>query len=380
MNTSSNRLQLRGSPLRPHCLAKERIHQWRGVNTASPSTIDDPIIQQLARVAVQASLSDQTSYGSGLKKFHVFCDIFNIPEEDRLPAKFEVMHSFALWAASDPEVIDEELWSLTEFEPVSVQTVRKYLAGIRAWHIAQGWPLPLGDDERQRIDFSLRGLAKLSAGKRSRPVRPPVTLAMLAALKESLRLDSSFNASVWAMATCAFWGMMQLGEATVGSRKEFSPLSHPTRGCVVQGHDNKGSPYARIDLPKAKTAKPGEKQSIFLTRQGDLCPMAALHDMARVTQAGSEDPLFSWRDMGGNIRPLVKKTAMERVNEILERKGWNSMFGHSFRIGGASYFLAQKVDPEVVRIAGRWRSLAYETYIRGFEQVISRHLEHVDRC
>jgi len=378
MNTSASRLQLHDSPLRPHCLAKERIHQWRGVNVAPPSTIDNPIIRTLAQVASRASLSDQTSYGSGLKKFHVFCDIFNVPEENRLPATFEVLHSFALWAASDPEVIDEDLWRLADFEPVSVQTVRKYLAGIRAWHIAQGWPPPLRDDDHKRIDYSLRGLAKLSAGKRSRPIRPPVTLSMLAVLKESLRLDSSFDACVWAMAACAFWGMMRLGEATVKSRKDFSPLSYPTRGCVVQGHDNKGTPYARIDLPKTKTAKPGEKQSIWLTQQGELCPMAALHNMAQVTQAGSEDPLFSWQDSKGEIRPLVKKTAMERVNEILERRGWNSTFGHSFRIGGASYFLAQKVDPEVVRIAGRWRSLAYEAYIRGFEQVVSRHLAHID--
>ena len=95
------------------------------------------------------------------------------------------------------------------------------------------------------------------------------------------------------MATFTFWGMMHLGEATVESRKVFHPLSHATRGCIHQGHDNKGAPYARIDLPKVKTAKLGEKQSIWLATQGALCPMAALHNMARVTQAGSEDPLFS---------------------------------------------------------------------------------------
>ena len=62
---------------------------------------------------------------------------------------------------------------------------------------------------------------------------------------------------------------------------------------------------------------------------------------------------------------------MEQVNEVLEHGGWNSTFGHSFHVRGASYYLAQKVDPEMVRIAGRWRSLTYETYTRGFEQVIS---------
>lgn len=36
--------------------------------------------------------------------------------------------------------------------------------------------------------------------------------------------------------------------------------------------------------------------------------------------------------------------------------------------------MANKVDPEMVRIAAGWKSLAYETYTRGFEQAISRHL------
>lgn len=376
-STSSHTISLRASPLRPNCPAKDRIHCWRGVHTPPPLTIDNPIIQGLAQAATQASLSDQSGYGSGLMKFHTFCDIFRVPEEDRLPASFEVLHSFVLWAASDPDVIDHRLWEVAEFDPVSVRTVKKYLAGIQAWHLVQGWPAPFNDGDQQRIDFSLRGLAKLSAGKRSRPIRPPVTLPMLKSLKQSLKLDSSFDACAWAMATCAFWGMMRLGEATVASRNSFSPLSHPTRSSVVQDVDLKGTPYAKIILPKAKTAQPGEKQSVWLSRQGELCPITALHDMAKVTEAGPEDPLFSWRDSRGDIRPLVKKAAMERVNEILEREGWNSTFGHSFRIGGASYYLALQVDPEIVRLAGRWKSLAYEAYIRGFEQVISRHMDHV---
>ncbi|KAG1765730.1 hypothetical protein EV702DRAFT_981345, partial [Suillus placidus] len=84
--------------------------------------------------------------------------------------------------------------------------------------------------------------------------------------------------------------------------------------------------------------------------------------------------LFSWRDSRGDVRPMVRARAIERVNGILVSHGWGTTFGHSFRIGGASFYLAQKVNPEIVRLAGRWRSLAYEAYIRAFEQVASRHL------
>ncbi|KAG0692927.1 hypothetical protein DFH29DRAFT_816938 [Suillus ampliporus] len=86
------------------------------------------------------------------------------------------------------------------------------------------------------------------------------------------------------------------------------------------------------------------------------------------------NPLFSWRDSRGDIRPMVKTHAIERVNSILMTWGWGTTFGHSFQIGGTSFYLAKKVDPEIVRIAGCWKLLAYETYIRAFEQISLLHL------
>ena len=74
------------------------------------------------------------------------------------------------------------------------------------------------------------------------------------------------------------------------------------------------------------------------------------------------------------IHPIVKAKAIAHINSILSTHSWGTAFGHSFRIGGASFYLSQKVDPEIVRIAGCWRSLAYEAYIHAFEQVASCHL------
>ena len=70
---------------------------------------------------------------------------------------------------------------------------------------------------------------------------------------------------------------------------------------------------------------------------------------------------------------MVKSKAINHINVILKSWGWGTTFGHSFRIGGASFYLSQKVDLEIVRLAGHWRSLAYEAYIRTFEQVASHH-------
>jgi hypothetical protein len=367
-------LQLKPSALRPNCMAGERLFKWIGVNRAPASIIDDPTIRYLVEVARRESLRDTTGYGSGLRKFHLFCDAFSVPESKRLPASFEVLHSFALWAAADPELLDPAFTATSRFEPISVAGVRKYLAAIRAWHITQGWPAPLTEDNFTRINWSLRGLENLQACKRKRPLRPPITFRMLTALKASLDLNDSFDACAWAMAACAFWGMMRFGEVSVTSRGAFMPSKHLKRRDVRLGHDLNGKYYACLSLPSAKTAKPGEIQSVFLVRQETLCPIEALHNLARVTPAGPEDPLFSWLDKDQAVRPMVRNRALHRINTILMAWGWGSSFGHSFRIGGASFFLAKKVNPEIVRIAGRWRSLAYETYIRAFEQIASQHL------
>ncbi|KAJ7148052.1 hypothetical protein C8R43DRAFT_951117 [Mycena crocata] len=280
--------------------------------------------------------------------------------------------------ASDPEDIDPDIAAETPFEPVSVKTVHKYLGAVGAWHQAQGWPRPLSDEDLKRINWSIRGMANLQKGKRNRPLRPPITLVMLRALRATLDLNDPFDACIWAMACCAFWGMMRFGEVSVKSRSDFDGTKHLKREDCHQGFDQDGKLYARLDLPDAKTAMPGEVQQVYLVAHTgaykDLCPLNALHNLKRVVPAGRKDPLFSWRDSRGDIRPMVRQAALNRINAILGAWGFGTAFGHSFRIGGASFYLAQKVNPEIIRLAGRWKSLAYEAYLRALELCISRHI------
>jgi len=202
---------------------------------------------------------------------------------------------------------------------------------------------------------------------------------MLTALKATLMLSEPFDACIWAIATCAFWGMMRFGEATVKSRGAFNGSLHLKRQDFFAGTDLDNKPYVRLDLPSAKTAELGTTaQSVYLPAQCNHCPLWALQNLFRIVPAEPNHPLFSWRDIKGEIRPMVKSRAMDRINHILQAWGWGTTFGHSFRIGGASFFLAQKVDPEIVRLAGRWKSLAYETYIRAFEQTAARHIGGLD--
>lgn len=158
------------------------------------------------------------------------------------------------------------------------------------------------------------------------------------------------------------------------SRAAFDGAKHLKRRDVLFSTDLDSKPYARLDLPSAKTAAPGEIQQVFLVEEPGLCPLHALRNLAAVVPAGPDDPLFSWYSEPGVVRPMAKTPALNCINTILLAWGWGTAFGHSFRIGGASLYLARKVNPELIRIAGRWRSLAYEVYIRAFEQVATQHL------
>ncbi|KDQ52841.1 hypothetical protein JAAARDRAFT_137953, partial [Jaapia argillacea MUCL 33604] len=251
---------------------------------------------------------------------------------------------------------------------------RKYLSAVRAWHLAQGWPPPLSEEDHTHINWSLRGLANLHQGCCTRPPQPPVTLPMLRTLKSALILDNPFDACVWVMASCAFWGMMHFGEVPVKSQAAFSPVLHLKRSDSFFRMDLNGCHYAQLDLPSAKTAAPGEVQHVYLMEEGDVCPLRALQNLAQIVPAAAKDPLFSWRDNKGDIRPMIQDTALARINAIFVAYGWGTLFSHSFCIGGASFFLTQKVDPETVRLAGCWKSLAYEAYIHAFEQIASRHM------
>ena len=67
-------------------------------------------------------------------------------------ASFELLYSFSLWVAADPSLLAPGMPTRVHFEPVSVSMVRKYLAAIQTWHLAQGWPTLLSEDNHNCIN------------------------------------------------------------------------------------------------------------------------------------------------------------------------------------------------------------------------------------
>jgi hypothetical protein len=198
---------------------------------------------------------------------------------------------------------------------------------------------------------------------------------MLAALNNGLQLSDPFDTCVWVICACVFWGLMRFGEATMKTRTQFDGAKHAKRADVWFSLNTLRRPYVHIRLLTAKTAKPGKLQDVFITKQpGPLCTLEALRNLAVIVPAQDSNPLFLWRDKLGNVCPAIRNTVLGCVQTVLAAYGWGSMYGHLFCIGGALRFLAQGVNPKIIRLAGQWQLLAYKTYIHMFKQVVSHHM------
>lgn len=210
--------------------------------------------------------------------------------------------------------------------------------------------------------------------RQKRPLQPLITITMLYTIRAALFLSDPFDVCIWAMVTGAFWGLMHFGKVSSPTSHHFNGTKQLKQKDAFISTDLNGASYAHLDLPAAKTTKPGEVQSVFIAAQKhDICALQALANLASVVPATKDDPLFSWRDKHKKVRPMSKQAALTCINGILSSASLGTTFGHSFQIGAVSFFLAQKVEPEIVRLAGRWKSLAYETYICSFELIINQH-------
>jgi hypothetical protein len=68
--------------------------------------------------------------------------------------------------------------------------------------------------------------------------------------------------------------------------QHFSGVKYLTHKDAHFGLDPDQKPYVHLNLPSAKTAKPGKIQFVFLVPEDGLCPLKSLQNLARVVPAG----------------------------------------------------------------------------------------------
>ena len=93
----------------------------------------------------------------------------------------------------------------------------------------------------------------------------------------------------------------------------------------------------------------------------DVCPVTAILAFMEVRPPIS-GPLFVFQD--GSY--LTQEKLVSCVRQALSAAGMDSKgySGHSFQIGAATTAALQGVEDSVIKMLGRWESVAYQQYLR----------------
>jgi len=350
--------EIKPSPLRPLVPAKDHLYFWRTpygdehfFDLASKLPLP---LASAAFLAIRSALvpATATTYAAGMKRFTQFCDQWDIPEPDCMPA------SYALLSAFIASHIGKQAGA----------TIKTWLSGIHGWHAINHAPW-YGDDKWVHLCHTV---ATREGTSHEKPPRPPASLNHLLVLQHALDLSLPFHAAIWGVALSTFFGCRRLGEITVCNLSCADPIFNVMRSSNIMLRTLPDTTRSMdFHIPWTKSTKERGADVILTARSDCLCPCAAVLNHFMINNdIPADEPLFSYKLPHGRYRPLTKQDFLSFVNKIWSDASLLHISGHSFRIGGAVKFLLAGVPPEVIAAIGSWTSLAFLLYWRHLKEIL----------
>ncbi|KAF8587604.1 hypothetical protein K439DRAFT_1337715, partial [Ramaria rubella] len=196
------------------------------------------------------------------------------------------------------------------------------------------------------------GALRLVPEESCRPTQPPVSIQHIECLHTHLDLSNTFDSSVFAIATIAFYGCCQLGELTIPSHHAFNPSFHATcKYKISWGVACHGRLFTTIHILWSKThLGKGDDLHLINTQLSSSpissSPISALeHHLVVNSNIPHNTPLFAWHTATDTWEPMTKEWFMNHCNNIFHEHHLQVMDGHSFRIGGTTWLLLLGVNP-----------------------------------
>ncbi|KAK4702170.1 hypothetical protein P7C70_g4055, partial [Phenoliferia sp. Uapishka_3] len=329
-------------------------------------------------------LTGQLLYRSILKsgvEAHAGCVLRYIGfcEEDSVPAT-EIF-------SAKPDVVFAFLASMGG--SLRAATIRAYVNSIRFWHTIHGVNFEMNEEHFQVLK---QGLTQVQPA--AKDTRPPVHTADLVALKDGLNVDvlDPNNAleqpeadCIWAAATGAFHGMARSCDVTVKCQGIWGPSVDLAADAVEFFEDSDVAPaHVTLSLPFDKV-KHREGSVRYLVRQSSdprLDPVRArATHFASNRLEGQTAFAFSYRATrdsksvkAGELLTFTVSHFTKTVNKYLLAAGRCRIWGHSFRIGGATMYLLAGKDVDSIHNIGRWSSNAFDCYWRDIKTITANNL------
>ena len=349
--------------LRPDVLATDRLLRWRPAASAVPSLITS-IADLERRLFVMShgwAVSTLSTYGWALLLYHVWCDSRSLAESSRAPVSMATMSTF----------ISDLVGSY------SASALKNVIAGIHAWHDLHGLKWKAND---RMLSLLLKGAAEFVPENATREKREPVLVEHLEKIIGILDPDAPFDAAFGACLLTVFWGTARLGEFVVPTSNpgSFDPLRHVKRCDATPRHDINNNTIFEFWIPRTKSAHAGEL--VCWARRTKANPEEAYLNHLRVNDPPSAQSLFAFRTSVGadEWQHMTRHRFLARLGKACDDIGIRRLHGHGLRIGGTLALLLEGMPFETVKIKGRWKSDAFQLYLRRHGAVLASHIQEPD--
>jgi len=297
-----------------------------------------------------------SNYSYGIKRFLKFAVRCGIPEHMALPP--------------DPHILC--LFIAEGIGRTGISMVKGHLSALAAWHKVNGITFVVPP----QIAVLKKAIAHYHPVENKKPPRKPISPGMMECLAESWSKGSPKHACALAIAVAAWTGQLRLGELVPPSLKELDVTRLPKRNdWRLSKRVDKAS---TLTLPWTKTTK--EKPVVVNLQPHDfpLDPSTAMLRHFLASKLDTSHLICEYRPSPSSKPVVMDKPAfMELCNEVWSSKGWPRFTGHSFRIGGTTALLAAGVNPNVVKMLGRWSSDAYLLYWRNLEEIFATNVANI---
>ena len=290
--------------------------------------------------------STRRTYQTGVTAYYSFCAKYGIPS---LPASETTLRYFCTHLSSS----------------VSYQTIMVYLAGVRLLHLEHGFPDPT--KAAPLLHYLCTAIRR--SGMTTSKKRQPITLPLLKTIKTELshaNLPSQDKLAYWAAFTLAFYGFLRASEYTAPSTRCFNPGVHLLVKDITITSDS-----IKLLLKRSKTDKFGKSATVLIgSTSTSTCPVKAMQKFLSIRQREPPGPLFVLQS-GKNV---TRRLVSEMTQSLLRSAGldWQCYSSHSYRIGAATTAASAGLPDHLIKTLGRWRSNAYQDYIRTSPKILCR--------
>lgn len=274
-------------------------------------------------------------------------------------------------------------WAVTLAPRLSVSSIKRYLSGLRSWHVDLGLAVDQFSD--RTLERCLCGIRRFYGEKDRRPCLPitlPVLERCLATLAGRLVVEGHALtirelAVLRAAWTLAFASFLRCGEATYD---RLDPAFNISRQDV-----SVSSGSVTLHVPASKTDYFCRGVTITMPKTGVIaCVHAAVSSLLTLTAAEDAEPLaplfHRGQILGSRRAPFTRTFFIVALRVALTRAGVTqpqAYAGHSFRRGDTTWASWCGLSDSQIQTLGRWNSDCFRRYIDTPPAVVLDCLRHL---